>query len=93
LPNIPALAEAGLPNYDQSLYTGLVVLAGTPRDTVHRLHRALSEASAAPEVASSIRRAGSDVIITKSAEEFDAFLAQTAARYDSLISQTGLKVE
>src|SRR5215471_1607686 len=77
LPNIPALAEAGLPNYDQSLYTGLVVLAAMPRDIVHRLHQALSEASSSPEVVASIRRAGGDVIVTKSAEEFDAFLTQT----------------
>jgi tripartite-type tricarboxylate transporter receptor subunit TctC len=93
LPNIPTLAEAGLPNYDQSLYTGLVVLAATPRDIVHRLHQALSEASSSPEVVASIRRAGGDVIVTKSAEEFDAFLAQAAARDDRLIKQTGLKVE
>jgi tripartite-type tricarboxylate transporter receptor subunit TctC len=93
LPNIPALAEAGLPNYDQSLYTGLVVLAATPRDIVHRLHQALSEASSSPEVVASIRRAGGDVIVTKSAEEFDAFLTQTAARYEGLIRRTGLKVE
>ena len=93
LPNIPTLVEAGLPNYDQSLYTGLAVLAATPRDIVHRLHQALSEASSSPEVVASIRRAGGDVIVTKSAEEFDAFLAQAAARYDRLIKQTGLKVE
>jgi tripartite-type tricarboxylate transporter receptor subunit TctC len=92
LPNVPTLAESGLPNYDQSLYTGLVVLAGTPRAIVRRLHQALHEASTSPEVVASIRRAGGDVIVTQSPEEFDAFLAQTGARYDRLIRQTGLKV-
>jgi tripartite-type tricarboxylate transporter receptor subunit TctC len=92
LPNVPTLAESRLPNYDQSLYTGLVVLAGTPRAIVRRLHQALHEASTSPEVVASIRRAGGDVIVTQSPEEFDAFLAQTGARYDRLIRQTGLKV-
>jgi tripartite-type tricarboxylate transporter receptor subunit TctC len=93
LPNIPTLAESGVPDYDQSLFTGLVVRAATPRDIVHRLHQALSEASASPEVVASIRRTGGDVIATRSPEEFDAFLAQEGARYDRLIRQTGLKVE
>jgi tripartite-type tricarboxylate transporter receptor subunit TctC len=93
LPNIPTLAESGLPNYDQSLYTGLVVLAGTPRDIVQRLHQTLHEASVSPEVVASIRRSGGDVIATQSQEEFDAFLAREGARYDRLIKQTGLKLE
>ncbi len=82
-----------MPDYDQSLFTGLVVRAATPRDIVRRLHQALNEASASSEVVASIRRTGGDVIATRSPEEFDAFLAQEGARYDRLIRQTGLKVE
>jgi tripartite-type tricarboxylate transporter receptor subunit TctC len=93
LPNVPTLAESGVPDYDQSLFTGLVVRAATPRDIVRRLHQALNEASAFPEVVASIRRTGGDVIATRSPEEFDAFLAQEGVRYDRLIRQTGLKVE
>jgi tripartite-type tricarboxylate transporter receptor subunit TctC len=93
LPDVPTLAEQGLPDYDQSLFTGLVVLAATPRDIVRRLYSALSEASASPEVVASIRRAGGEVVATRSPEEFDAFLAQVGARYARLIRQTGLKLE
>jgi tripartite-type tricarboxylate transporter receptor subunit TctC len=93
LPGIPTLAESGLPNYDQSLYTGLVVLSGTPREIVQRLYQAMSEAIASPDVLASIRQAGGDVIATKSPEEFDAFLAREASRYDRLIKENGIKVE
>jgi tripartite-type tricarboxylate transporter receptor subunit TctC len=93
MPDIPTLAESGLPNYDQTLYTGLVVLSGTPRDIVRRLHEALSNAIASPEVISSMQRAGGDVVATKSAGEFDVFLGEERAQYDRLITETGLKAE
>src|SRR5262249_59862478 len=50
LPNVPTMAEAGMPDFDTSIWFGLMAPAGTPRDIIDKLARAVREAVAANEV-------------------------------------------
>jgi tripartite-type tricarboxylate transporter receptor subunit TctC len=58
LPDVPTMAEAGLPGYKAEFNGGIWVPAGTPRDIVDKLNAAIVEAVRSPEVQEPIRRAG-----------------------------------
>jgi tripartite-type tricarboxylate transporter receptor subunit TctC len=50
LPNVPTVEESGVPGFDVSSWNGIGVPAKTPRAVIDRLHRAVAEAQAAPDV-------------------------------------------
>jgi len=59
-PDLPTIAEAGLPGFDSGIWGGLMAPAGTPRAVVDRLARAADDALKTPEVQSVLRNAGID---------------------------------
>jgi tripartite-type tricarboxylate transporter receptor subunit TctC len=50
LPEVPTLAEAGVPGYDVEVWVGMFAPAGTPKDVVARLQSAIARSLDAPEV-------------------------------------------
>lgn len=93
LPNVPTLDEIGLKGYDQSLYTGLAVRAGTPPAIVAKLHDALNKAMAAPDLRKRALQVGVELNPSASPEEFQAFLARESARYERIARETGIRIE
>jgi tripartite-type tricarboxylate transporter receptor subunit TctC len=59
-PDVPTMAEAGLPGYSAGIWMGLLAPAGTPREIVDRLSRAANEALHAPEVLALMQKQGVD---------------------------------
>jgi tripartite-type tricarboxylate transporter receptor subunit TctC len=59
-PDLPTIAEAGLPGFDSGIWGGLMAPAGTPRPVIDRLARAADDALKTPEVQSVLRNAGID---------------------------------
>jgi tripartite-type tricarboxylate transporter receptor subunit TctC len=59
-PDLPTIAEAGLPGFDSGIWGGLMAPAGTPRPVIDRLARAADDALRTPEVQSVLRNAGID---------------------------------
>jgi len=59
-PDLPTIAEAGLPGFDSGIWGGLMAPAGTPRAVIDRLARAVNDALKTPEVQSVLRNAGID---------------------------------
>jgi len=60
LPNVPTMAEAGMPDFDTSIWFGLLAPAGTPRTIVDKLARAVDEAVASKDVTEALRKQGFD---------------------------------
>jgi len=60
LPNVPTLAESGVPNYEASTYLGILAPAGTPREVVARLNGALRKVVETPAVQERFRGLGAD---------------------------------
>src|SRR5258707_9394210 len=60
LPNVPTMAEAGVPDFDTSIWFGLMAPAGTQRDIVDKLARAVREAVAPNEGGTAWRPQGID---------------------------------
>jgi len=61
-PDVPTMAEAGLPGYDLGLWFGLLAPAGTPQPIIARLARIADEALKSPDVAGPLRKIGVDPI-------------------------------
>ena len=93
LPNVPTVAEAGLPGFELEAWVGLFAPAGTPPAVVQRLHEAFVTAIRSPDVSKKILDTGLDVTTSRSPEEFAALIAADAARLGKVVRDAGVKVD
>jgi tripartite-type tricarboxylate transporter receptor subunit TctC len=93
VPNVPGTAEAGLPNYSLSFWYGLFVPAGTPPEIMKKLLDAAQDVLQRPEVKAGLAREGTEVALSKSSDEFAAFLAEDNRFWARLVKDAGVKAE
>jgi tripartite-type tricarboxylate transporter receptor subunit TctC len=86
LPQLPTVAESGLPGYEASIWYGLLAPAGTPRDVVARLNAALHQAMQDPAVRTTLDEQGF-VAQPGSPEEFGRMIDQDMQRWGRLIRE------
>jgi len=91
LPDVPTVAEAGVPGYEATLWLGLAAPAGTPAEIVDRLHAETAKALQDPELQQSFRAAGVSATIM-SPQEFGAFLRAEHEKWGRVVRATGATV-
>jgi tripartite-type tricarboxylate transporter receptor subunit TctC len=89
-PDLPTIAEAGIPGFDTSGWFGLLAPAGVSRDIVERLARATNETAKSPDVIASLRPQGFDMEVG-SPEEFAAFIRNDLEKCSRVAAAAGLK--
>jgi tripartite-type tricarboxylate transporter receptor subunit TctC len=89
MPDIPGMEEAGYPDYALSFWYGLFVPAGTPPDIVWKLYEATTLAAQKPEVKAALAREGTEIAISKSPQEFAAFLVEDSKFWVKLVKDSG----
>jgi tripartite-type tricarboxylate transporter receptor subunit TctC len=89
-PELPTMAELGLPDLDASLWFGLSAPAGTPRDVVDKLNRAVNEAVTSPEIVAQFKRQGFEPL-GGTPEEYQRYLAAEIAKWRSAAEAAGVK--
>ena len=92
LPNVPTAREQGFPNFDISVWYGMLAPAGTPREIVNRLNAELIKAVTAPDMKPKLAQAGVEPL-TSTPEEFGSFIKTEAARFEKVIKEAGIKGE
>jgi tripartite-type tricarboxylate transporter receptor subunit TctC len=92
LPDLPTLAESGVPGFDASTVTGILLPAKTPRDVVQRLNTALGQVLAQAAVKDRFAALGSEVQ-PSSSEELAAWIRADLAVWVKVVKQAGIKVE
>lgn len=92
LPNIPTLAEAGLPGVDIAVRVGMVAPAGTPASVLLKINADVGAALQTREVAAALEKQGLEIEFT-SAEKLGEILQEEAASWGRTIKQSGLKLE
>ena len=90
LPNVPTLAEAGLPGFDMTTWYAVYVTAGSPPAVVARLQAELARAIALPDVQAKLRGLGGEPG-TMSVEQFARFNTQEYERFGRLIRDANIK--
>ena len=89
MPDVPALAEAGLSAYEATSWQGLLLPAGTPAVVVQRLHKDVSAALSAAEMRERLNSAGSDVIPT-TPDEFSRLNVVEIEKWAKVVKEAGL---
>jgi tripartite-type tricarboxylate transporter receptor subunit TctC len=89
-PEIPPIAEAGVPGFDAAGWGVFAVPAGTPKEVVSRLQPALTAVLALPEVQQQIIKLGMIPGSMSSTEELERFITSEIARWGKVVTQAGL---
>jgi len=92
LPDVPTMAEAGLPGFDASLYYGLVAPAGTPRPVIDRLNKELRAALGSNEVKKQLGLDGTE-ITPGTPEDYAAFIDADEKKWSQLVKASGVEQE
>lgn len=92
VPDLPTIAESGIPNFEASLYYGIVAPAGTPRPIVDRLNQALRAALATEEVRRRLATDGAEAT-PSSPEEYAAHIDRDEIRWSAVVKASGAKAE
>ena len=92
LPDLPTVAEAGVPGYESGVWFGLMVPAATPKEIVAKLNTEAVKATRSPEF---IKRMGDlgYIIIGNSADEMTAMLKTEVARWAPIVKASGAKAD
>ncbi|MBL6454965.1 tripartite tricarboxylate transporter substrate binding protein [Belnapia sp. T6] len=91
-PDLPTIAEAGVPGYAISTWYGIWAPARTPEAITTRLQRAVAEGLAAPEAAERLAALGA-IPVAESPERFGAFLRSEWTRYAALVRDAKIKAD
>ena len=92
LPNVPTIADAGLPGYEAIVYNALLGPAGLPRDIVNKLQAEVAKAGERADVQE--RFAQSGIMMTASTpEELADFIKTETAKWAKIIRETGIKAQ
>jgi tripartite-type tricarboxylate transporter receptor subunit TctC len=89
MPEVPGMAEAGVPEFSIAFWYGMFVPAGTPPEIVRKLFDALTVAAQRPEVKATLAREGTEVALSASPEAFAAFLADDSKLWVKLAKDSG----
>ena len=88
LPDVPTVAEAGVPGYEATSWFGMFTVAGTPKPVQDKLNAALSKALADPAVRAKIKEQGGEVI-SETPEQFAAFIKTESAKWGKVVKESG----
>ncbi|MPZ37370.1 MAG: tripartite tricarboxylate transporter substrate binding protein [Rhizobiales bacterium] len=88
VPDLPTIAESGVKDFEASLYYGLVAPAGTPRDVIDRLNKALREALATADVKKRLTNDGAEAV-PGSPEDYGAHIDRDEKRWSAVVKASG----
>jgi len=91
-PDLPTVAESGLPGFNVFGWNGVLATAGTPRPVIEKLHTLFITAMKDASVRERMAGFGFEPI-GNTPEEFGAFVKEDIARWAKLVKETGAKVE
>lgn len=89
-PDIPTIAEAGVPGFDAVGWTLMCVPAATPKPIIDRLHAELEAAAAMPDIQALMVRLGTIPVDSPTPAELQKFLASEIDRWSDIIERAGV---
>ena len=91
-PDLPTVAESGVPGFETGSWQGIVAPAGTPPEVVKKLHDTVTAILATPEMKERLIASGAEVRAWSS-EQFGAFIRDEKARWAKVVKDSGAKFD
>ncbi len=92
IPDVPTVAESGLPGFETGSWQGVLAPPGTPRDVVARINADFTKVLNTPEMREKLAAQGAEVRVN-TPEAFTVFLRDETARWAKVVSANGVKLE
>jgi tripartite-type tricarboxylate transporter receptor subunit TctC len=92
LPDVPTIAESGLPGFDVSSWAGVVVPAGTPKPIIATLHQKIVEVIKEPGLNARLSAEGAPPI-GNTPEEFGTFMREELVKWAAAVKQSGARID
>jgi tripartite-type tricarboxylate transporter receptor subunit TctC len=90
LPNVPTLAEAGVPGYEATIWLGVMAPRNTPAPIVNRLNAAIAKIVSRSDVRDEWAKQGA-VGMTMSPDEFSRYVADDIVKWERIVKISGAK--
>ena len=90
LPDVPTIAEAGVPGYVADNWWGIIAPAGTPSAVVEKLYKSVQAALKSPELQGAFAREGA-VTVEMSSAEFGEYIKTEMAKWARVVKEGGIK--
>lgn len=91
MPNLPTVAESGVPGFDSSSWGGILLPAGTPKEIIAKMHDAVITILAMPDVKVRLSSLGAEVV-GNTPEEFGSYIKSETAKWGKVIKTSGASV-
>ncbi len=92
VPEIPTISDSGLPGFEASTTTGIMLPAGTPTSIIDRVNAAMQQVLAAPDTRQKFEALGSDVL-PGSGADFDRIMKTEVQKWTQVVREAGVKVD
>jgi tripartite-type tricarboxylate transporter receptor subunit TctC len=92
VPEVPTMAESGLPNFDLVLYSGIMGPAGMQKPVVNRLYSELVTITALPEMREVLAQQGAEAV-TLPPDQFAKFIRSEIAKLGAVVKASGAKID
>ena len=92
VPDIPTVAESGMPGFETGSWQGIVAPAGTPAEIVKKMHGTVMSILATPDMKDRLDKAGAEVR-AMSPEQFGAFIRSEKERWAKVVKESGAKFD
>ena len=92
MPDVPTIAESGVPGFDVSSWNGILVPAGTPADVIAKLNAAFNRVMADPEVRKQLVETGYEVVGGEP-QRFTAFIESELNKWGPVVKKAKVQAE
>ncbi|MFA5912199.1 MAG: tripartite tricarboxylate transporter substrate binding protein [Burkholderiales bacterium] len=92
IPNLPTIAESGVPGYDVTYLSAILAPAGTPKAIVDQINAAINKALTSPDVRQRFNAQGFEPT-GSTPEALDQLLASEMVKYEKVIKESGMKID
>ncbi len=92
IPNVPTIAESGVPGFETGSWQGILAPPGLSKEVAGRLHAEIVRILGAPDMKEKLSNQGA-VVLTMSADEFGGFIRREKARWAKVVKDSGAKFE
>jgi tripartite-type tricarboxylate transporter receptor subunit TctC len=92
LPDVPTIAEAGVPGYEANNWWGLMAPAGTPKPIIDKLYADIQEVLKSPDLTAAFEREGA-AAVTMSTEDFSHYIETEIGKWGRVVKEGNIKAQ